>query len=79
MSKHPQDANKRQITFYVEEAIARRLDKYCEEKNITKTGLLVRFVAELVAEVELTDQEALEVTEAIQARIRKGYNVPRRR
>lgn len=79
MSKHPQDASKRQITFYVDETIARRLDKYCEENNITKTGLLVRFVAELVSEIELTDKESLEVTEAIQARIRKGYNVPRRR
>lgn len=76
MKKHrfTQDASKRLVNFYLDEAVAYQLDKVCDIKGVSRTQMLAGIVAELVADVELTAEDNQAINEAIQKRLDLGYN-----
>lgn len=74
-TSYTQDASKRLVNFYLDEADAYRLDLLCDEKGITRTQYLSGIVAEKVADIELSVEDNLAINETIRKRIEKGYPV----
>lgn len=71
--KKTQDASKRMLNFYLDEADAYRLNKLCDRKGISRTAFLAGLLAEVVADVPLTAEDNLRINANIQARIERGY------
>ena len=68
-----QDASKRLMAFYIDEEDARRVEKICADRGITKTQFFCGIISQAVAHVELTDADLEVVNREIQKRIEKGY------
>lgn len=68
-----QDASKRLVNFYLDEADAFKLDRICDEKGITRTQFLSGVVAELTADIQLSAEDNLRINANIQKRIERGY------
>lgn len=71
--KKTQDASKRQLNFYLDEADAFRLDKLCDRRGVSRTAFLAGLLAEVVAEVKLTAEDNMRINANIQKRIERGY------
>lgn len=72
--KFPQDASRRIVNFYLDEADAYRLDRLCDERGITRTQFLAGVIAEHVAHIQLTPEDNLRINANIQKRIERGYS-----
>ncbi|MBR5592189.1 MAG: hypothetical protein IKW38_06695 [Kiritimatiellae bacterium] len=68
-----QDASKRLVNFYLDEADAVRLDKYCADRGVSRTQFLAGVVAQFTAHITLTEEDIALINEKIQKRIEKGY------
>lgn len=68
-----QDASKRLINFYLDEADAVRLDKKCGDMGVSRTQFLSDMVASALSGVGLTAEDIEEINANIQRRIEKGY------
>lgn len=71
--KPTQDASKRLVNFYLDEADAYRLQMLCDERGQTRTQFLSGLVASLVSHIKLTDEDNAEINRVIQKRIDAGY------
>jgi hypothetical protein len=73
-AKFTQDASKRLLNFYLDEADAYRLDTLCDERGISRTQFLAGLVATEVAEIALSPEDIAEINANIQKRIEQGYS-----
>lgn len=73
-AKFTQDASKRLVNFYLDEADAFRLDILCDERGISRTQFLAGLVATQVADIDLSPEDIAEVNANIQKRLDAGYS-----
>jgi hypothetical protein len=68
-----QDASLRVVNFYLDEAEAVKLDKYCQENDISRTQFIRDILAEHIKSVELDERDKELININIQRRLLKGY------
>jgi hypothetical protein len=68
-----QDASKRLVNFYLDEAEAHKLDKCCADIGISRTQFLSEVVQQHLQRIKLTDEDIAIINANIQKRIDKGY------
>ena len=68
-----QDASQRVVNFYLDEAEAVKLDKYCRHNDIKRTKFIRKILQPYIATVELDAADIELINKNIQKRIKSGY------